>query len=129
MLQVGGDLDLFQESLGAEDGGELGAQHFHRHLAVVLDVMREEHRGHATGTEFVFDGVAIREGGGETVYVVRHTVLRLVNLPAPSSLSRPAARASSVIATLKSKLRIVPPFPATPPRPRGRESGGRVLVE
>ena len=34
MLQVGGDLDLAQEALGAERGGQLGAEHLDGDLAV-----------------------------------------------------------------------------------------------
>ncbi len=76
MLQVGGDLDLFEEPLGAEDGCEFGPQHFHRHLAVVLQVLGEIDRGHAARAEFFLDGVAVGEGGFETVEGVGHEGLR-----------------------------------------------------
>ena len=65
MLQPGGDLDLLHEPIGAEGGGEVGAQHLDGHLAVMLEILGEIDGGHAAGPEFALDGVAIREGGGE----------------------------------------------------------------
>jgi len=41
MVQFRRDLDLTQEALGAERGRQLRPQHFHRHLAVVLQVLSE----------------------------------------------------------------------------------------
>ena len=62
MLQPGGDLDLAGEPLGAERGGQLGAQDLHRHLAVVLQVLGEVDRGHAALAELALDAVAVGEG-------------------------------------------------------------------
>ena len=62
MLQVGGGLDLAQESLGADHGGELGAQHLDRDLAVVLEVVGEVDRGHAARAELALDAVAVGQG-------------------------------------------------------------------
>ena len=67
MLQIGGNLYLFEEPLGAEDGSQLGPQNFHRHLAVVLEVCGEINRGHTASAEFLLDSVAVGEGGFETV--------------------------------------------------------------
>ena len=39
MLQVSGDIDLREEPLGAEDGGEFGPQDLYSHLAVVFQVL------------------------------------------------------------------------------------------
>ena len=47
VLEIGGGLDLAQEPLGADHRGQLGAQDLDRDLAVVLEVLREVHRGHA----------------------------------------------------------------------------------
>ena len=49
--------------------------HLHRHLAVVFQILREVHRGHAAGPQLVLDGVAVGEGSFETVEKVRHYVL------------------------------------------------------
>ena len=65
MLQPGGDLDLAEEPLGPERGGELGAEHLHGHLAVVLQVLGEEDRGHAPAPELALDGVAVGQSGLE----------------------------------------------------------------
>ena len=63
MLQVGGGLDLGEEALGADDGGELGAQDLDGDLAVVLEVLGEVHRGHAARAELALDPVAVGECG------------------------------------------------------------------
>ena len=65
MLQVRGGLDLFQESLGAEDGGEFGTEDLEGDFAVVAEVVREIDRGHAALTEFAVEAVAVGEGRGE----------------------------------------------------------------
>ena len=62
ILQVGGRRDFLNESLCPEDGGEFGAQHLHRHLAMVFQVLGEVNRGHATRAEFTLDGIGISEG-------------------------------------------------------------------
>ena len=57
MLQLGGDPDLAQESFGAEHRGEFGMQHLHRHLPIVLDVVRQENRGHPTAADLPLDRI------------------------------------------------------------------------
>src|SRR6478735_6647617 len=47
MLQAGGEADLALEPLGAKREGKLWAKDFERHVAVVLEVLRQVHRGHA----------------------------------------------------------------------------------
>jgi hypothetical protein len=74
MLQVGGGLDLGEESLGTEDGRQLGTQHLERDLAVVAYVVGQVHGSHAALAEFPFDAVAIREGGGEALRERGHGV-------------------------------------------------------
>ncbi len=61
MLEPGGDLDLAEEPLGPERGGQLGPQHLHRDLAVVLDVLGEVHGGHAALPELALEPVAVAE--------------------------------------------------------------------
>ena len=58
MLQIGGDADLAEESFDAEHGAELGIEHLERDAAVVLDVAREVHGGHAAAPDLALDGVA-----------------------------------------------------------------------
>ena len=47
MAEAGGGLDLAQEALGAERGGELGAEDLDGDLAVVLEIFGEIDGGHA----------------------------------------------------------------------------------
>ena len=55
VLQVGGELDLGQEPLGADDRGELGPQHLERHLAVVPEVVGEVDRRHAARADLALE--------------------------------------------------------------------------
>jgi hypothetical protein len=59
VLELGGEADLPEEALGAEDGRKVGPEHLHRNLPVMLEVTSEVHRGHATMTELSLDAVAI----------------------------------------------------------------------
>jgi hypothetical protein len=61
MLQVGGGLDLLKEPLGADDRGELRAQHLEGDLAIVPLVVGQVDRRHTAGTELALDRVAIGE--------------------------------------------------------------------
>ena len=58
MLQVGGGLDLLEESLRAEQRGEVGMQHLDRHLAVVLQIASEINGCHPARPELMLDRVA-----------------------------------------------------------------------
>ena len=60
-------LDLHHEALGAEHRCELGLEDLHRDQAVVLEVLGQIDGGHAARTELALDGVAVCEGGGETL--------------------------------------------------------------
>jgi hypothetical protein len=51
-------LNLREEPLGPDDGGELGAEDLDGDFAVVLQVLREVHRGHPALAELALDGVA-----------------------------------------------------------------------
>jgi len=65
MLQIGGDLDLGQEPIGAEHGSELGLENLHRDLAVVFQVLREIHSRHAALPQLPLDAVAVTDGTHE----------------------------------------------------------------
>ena len=78
MLQVCGDLDLFEKPFRTEGGGQLEPQHLDRDLAMVFEVLGEVHRRHAARTQLFLDGVAVGEGGGETVHEIWHCVLALL---------------------------------------------------
>jgi len=58
MLEPGGEADLALEPVGTERGGQRGMEHLERHRAVVLEVLREEDRGHAPAPELALEGVA-----------------------------------------------------------------------
>ena len=65
MAQLGRELDLAQESLGAQRLPDLMLQHLDRDVAVVPEVAREVDRGHTAHAEFALDAVAIDEGSRE----------------------------------------------------------------
>jgi hypothetical protein len=62
MAEAGGQLDLAQESLGAEGGHHLGAQGLERDLAVVAQVASQIHDGHPAPADLAHERVAPREG-------------------------------------------------------------------
>jgi hypothetical protein len=55
------DLDLAEEPLVAECGGELGAEHLDRDVAMVLAILGEIDRRHAASADLSLDRVAVRE--------------------------------------------------------------------
>ena len=55
MLQPGGDLDLAEEAIAADRGGELGPQHLDRHLPVVPQVLGQIDRGHAAAAQLALE--------------------------------------------------------------------------
>jgi hypothetical protein len=59
MLQSRGGADLGEEALAAECGAEVGVQHLDGDIALVLEVVREVHGGHAASAEFALDAVAV----------------------------------------------------------------------
>jgi hypothetical protein len=61
-----GELDLEQETLGADLGGDFRAQHLERNLAIVAEIVREEDDRHATFAELAADRVAAGECRFET---------------------------------------------------------------
>ena len=58
---------LLEEPLAADDGGELRPEHLDRDMPVMLEVLGEIHRGHATRTEFLLDGIAVGKGRLEPI--------------------------------------------------------------
>ena len=77
MLQAGGDLDLGEEAVAADDGAQLGVQDLDGDLAAVLEVLGEVDRGHAALAELALEAVAVGKGCGEAVYCAGQGMLRL----------------------------------------------------
>ena len=65
MLERGDGPDLTQEPLRTDHRGQLGPEDLDRHLALVLEVVREIHRGHTALTQLPFDAVAVGQGSRE----------------------------------------------------------------
>ena len=61
MLQPRRGADFGEEALTAQYCAQVGMP-LDRHIALVFDVVREIHRGHAAGAEFPLDAVAVGEG-------------------------------------------------------------------
>ena len=77
MLQVRRGLDLGEEPLGADHGGQFRPQHLDGNPAVVPQVLREVDRCHAAGTQLPLDAVAVGKRGREALRGDRgHAVLR-----------------------------------------------------
>jgi hypothetical protein len=111
----GGDGDLAGEALGAEGGGELGAEDLEGDPAVVLQVLGEVDGGHAALAELPLDAVALGEGGLEAGHRVGHVELGMTGM-----LQDAGARAAGLV-------RHTPlwPNPCTrphiPPSPKTRQ--------
>ncbi|HET7249187.1 MAG TPA: hypothetical protein VFI79_05030 [Gemmatimonadales bacterium] len=71
VLQRGGGLDLLDEPIGAQHGGELGLQDLNGDLVVVLEVLGEIHGGHPARAELPLEAVAVGERGRQARRRVR----------------------------------------------------------
>ena len=60
-----GHLDLLQEPLDAEEGGQAGQKDLERDIAPVLAVVRQVHGGHAAATEHLPELIALGERSRE----------------------------------------------------------------
>jgi hypothetical protein len=66
-LEVGGDGDVAQESVGAERGRQVGAENRDRCPTVVLPILGYVNRGRPIRAEPTLDSVAIRQDGGQAL--------------------------------------------------------------
>src|SRR6185436_17945529 len=57
MLQAGGELDLAEESFGAERLGHFRMKHLECHRPIVAEVVGEIHHGHAAAAKLALDAV------------------------------------------------------------------------
>ena len=64
MGETGGELDLAEEPVGADRGREVGPEDLEGDLAVVAEVLGQEHDGHAALAELALELVA----PGETAF-------------------------------------------------------------
>ncbi len=71
MLERRRRLDLGDEAVGAEDGGQLGLEDLDGDVALVLEIAGEEHRGHATLAQLALQAVAAGQRAAESI---RHTI-------------------------------------------------------
>jgi hypothetical protein len=67
VLEMSGDPDFAQESLGAQDGRELGMEDLESHGPIVFAVMGQEDGGHAAAPQLTLEGVAVGQGGSQVV--------------------------------------------------------------
>ena len=67
MLEVGRGLDLGEESLGSDYGGQLWSENLEGHLPIVPHIVGEIDGGHAALAQLPLDAVAVGEGGRESL--------------------------------------------------------------
>ena len=87
MGETGNGFDFFQKPGWADHGSEFRVQNLHGHLAAVFQVLGEEHRGHATGTEFTRNGVSALQRPNEAFLVYHSGELPWRRLPVSPSRS------------------------------------------
>ena len=66
-MEVGGGLDLLQESLGADEACDFRTEHFDSDLPVVPHIMGEKDRRHGAGAQLAIEHVPAGKGALETV--------------------------------------------------------------
>src|SRR2546430_6956971 len=94
MIERSRDLDFAQETLGAERDAEIGSQHLHGDLAVVLHVFGEMDGGHPPLAQRALQAVAVGQRLGEILVPEHRLNMRLRPtscLPLASSPTRFAA--------------------------------------
>ena len=74
VLKPGREPDLPLEALRAERGGKLGMEHLEGHRAIVLQIPRQEHRGHPAPAQLALEHVAARQPVLEADAEVGHGV-------------------------------------------------------
>jgi hypothetical protein len=62
VLQAGGGPDLTEEPIGAERVSQLGVEHFEGDDTVVLEIVREVHRGHSAAADLPLQGISVAKG-------------------------------------------------------------------
>ena len=72
MLEPGAELDLAQESLGAERAGQLRMQDLEGHRPVVAEVVGEVDCRHPAAPELAVEPVAVGQRGAQAVRQVAH---------------------------------------------------------
>jgi hypothetical protein len=61
MLEARGGVDLGEETVGADGGGEVWFEHLERDVAVMAEILGQIDRGHAAFAERALDAVAAIE--------------------------------------------------------------------
>ncbi len=72
MLEVGGDLDLGEEPVAADDGTQFGVEDLDGDLAGVLQVLGEIDGGHAALAQLALEAVAVGECRRQAIECCRH---------------------------------------------------------
>ena len=72
MGEPGRHLDLAQEPVGTNLRSQFGTQDLECDIAVMADIVRQEHERHTSLAEFTVDGVAALEGTCQAFWEVRH---------------------------------------------------------
>ena len=70
------DLDLAEEALGTEGGGQLATEHFDRDGAAMFQVLGQIDRRHAPVAKLPVDPVTIGQSGLQTRQDLSHVALR-----------------------------------------------------
>ena len=83
--ETGGELDLAEEPVGADRGREVGPEDLEGDLAVVAEVLGQEHHGHAALAELALELVA----PGETAFELLLQFVHEKGKDAPESVEVP----------------------------------------
>ena len=67
VVQACGDFDFSEKAFRTEGGGQFRPKDLHRHLSLVLNVLRQVDRGHSTPADFTFNRIAVGQSEGEAI--------------------------------------------------------------
>ena len=70
MVKLRDQPDFPEESLATKLGRHVGPQHLQRHIAVVLQIVREVDCGHPALAQFAVEAIAVAQGTGKLGTVV-----------------------------------------------------------
>ena len=72
MVKPRGDLDLAEEAFGTEARRKLGVQNLQGDLAIVLEILRQKHGGHAAPSHLALYAVSVGKRWLESGAKVSH---------------------------------------------------------
>jgi len=98
------DLDLLEETIRAQQGGQLRPKQLDRYPAVMLEVFRQVDRRHTALAHLTLDAVAVGEGGGQVVDTRHQCDSRCAAAGAEARVSRRVCGCRWTVGVIRDRL-------------------------